>query len=129
MVELGGDMRELFRFLAEQLPEMVAMLIGIVVCLAQSGRYPRPALFGVLGFGLMLIASASGAVIIAFGPDLLPEMFGNHDIGDSILFGVRSAVMAAGCLLVLWGLFSARGQPVRPPYGTADEAGPRKTSS
>lgn len=117
---MDNDMRELFRFLGAQIPEMVALFLGMLLAVAKWRRYPRPSLLAFLGFGTLLVASIGGISILLFGPTLLPNA--NQDVLLVVVWGLRSVLYATGFGLLLGAIYVAR-QPRRqpPPFRPAIE--------
>jgi hypothetical protein len=107
MAAMDSEFYVLLKFLAMQIPEMAAMLLGMVLALGNWGRYPRPAFLSFLGFGLLLAVTILFWVVLILLPRHLGLFAGNQvlDIGVTI---VRSLLCAGAYLLLIFAIYAAR---------------------
>jgi hypothetical protein len=106
MAAVDSEYYMVLKLLAMQIPEMAAMLLGMVFALANWGRYPRPAFLSFLGFGLLLAVTIVFWVVVI----LLARDFGFFQnqflqIGVAI---VRSLLCAGAYLLLIFAIYAAR---------------------
>jgi hypothetical protein len=111
---MDRQLLEFFKFLAAQIPEMAIMFLGAIVCAAYWPRYPRPALLGFLGFGLMLLVSIASIAAVIF----LPPHLNHHETWVLAIWTIRSFLFAIAYLLILAAIFRARRMP--PPIPPDD---------
>ncbi len=112
-------------------PNLLALLVCMIICVINIGRYPRPALFGFAGFGALLL----GLLFLRVAFDIvIPQMFdtGNNrisaDIADrwllynrvTILLG--TSILGLGAVLLAVGLFAGRVQAVAGRRAREDES-------
>jgi hypothetical protein len=116
MAAVDSEYYVFFKFLAMQIPEMTAMLFGIVFALANWGRYPRSAFLSFLGFVLLLTVTILFWVVLILLPRDLGLFAGNQflDIGVMI---VRSLLCGGAYLLLIFAIYAARRpRPPMPPH-------------
>ena len=113
---------DLIKLLAAQIPEMAALLLGMICALARWGSYPRPALLSFLGFGLLMVASVLPISFMILGPRSILFEFPLFLAGDPMLYqtgvwAVRSFLCAGAYLLLIFAIYAARNPRAQlPPY-------------
>jgi len=97
--------------LAIQLPVLIALLIGIILCLTSWKRYPKPSLLAFLGLLLLMILVVIN-VLTDYLPFFLQSTFDMKysemapiQIGTGIILSILHAV---GYILLIAALFSSR---------------------
>lgn len=117
-MDLDTEFRDLFRFLAAQIPEMAAMFLGMLLSLANAKRYPRPALLGFLGFALLLVVSIGSMIVVIYVPRHLPNL--DSELFIVVAWGGRSVLFAVAYVLLISAIYAARKprlpMPPFPPH-------------
>src|ERR1051326_2112094 len=103
------DIGDLLLNLAFSAPLWLALLVCIVVCLIQVGRYPAPALLAAAGFALVLLTRLVALTVVHFiFPQLLkhaetPEQhvlpFRIADLATSIMYAIAFVLLLLGVVL------------------------------
>lgn len=97
--------------LAIQLPVLIALLIGIILCFTHWSRYPKPSLLAFLGLLLLMIMTLI-TVLTVFLPYFLQSNFNmTYSAMAPIqsLVGIISSIMyAIGYILLIAAIFSSR---------------------
>ena len=105
MAELDPEYFELFKILAEQIPEMAVSFLGMLIAVAKWRQYPRPALLAFLGFGLLLVGSIGSVVVEIW---VLRYFNFNEEIFFLIAWTGRSVLFAVAYVLLICAIFAAR---------------------
>jgi hypothetical protein len=113
MIE-NSPLFELLKFLAAQIPEMSAMLLGMLIAVAKWREYPRPSLLAFLGFGLLLFVSIGGMFLVIWAPRAAADAI-DHQFFVLIVWTVRSLLLAGAYLLLIFAIYTARRPVPVPP--------------
>lgn len=95
---------------AFRLPYLIALAIGVVVCISKCGRHRVPAILAACGFGIALIQSLS----LPFIYSTLAGLIADPVTGGRITSFGMSALSAVHVSLLLSAIFAARQTTTTP---------------
>ncbi|MCR9119678.1 hypothetical protein [Rhodopirellula europaea] len=95
---------------AFRLPYLIALAIGVVVCIAKCGKHRRPAILAACGFGIALIQSLSFPFIYS----TLGGLFDDPMLGQGIASVGMSTLSAVHVGLLLSAIFATRQTTTTP---------------
>lgn len=106
------NMMESVRMILLQVPEILALFIGILVAIIQWRRHTRASFLLLLAFALLLILVIVVEFFYYWSPEHLfadagPILGNQFTIYDMIMFG-RSVVVAAAYILLIFAVYVGR---------------------
>jgi hypothetical protein len=121
----------MLEYVIPQLPYIVPMplvyLVGVVLSLLQLKRLGTPAMFALLGCGILFVSTAVFPFVQGY---VASQLFRLSEMGlwIGVIGLVRVLLQATGFSLVLAAVFTGRKVPAWPAYGLDEvpEAGFRK---
>jgi hypothetical protein len=125
MADPDGELLEMVKMLAVQIPEMVILLLGMIVAIMNWSRYPRPALMSFFGCGILLLLTVATEAVYF----LVPRHWGPGFDGELFFLavgGARSLLAAGALLLLIFAVYAGRRpRPPLPPYPAESHDEPR----